>query len=71
MENKPITMERHYKPKELAEVWGFSENTIRAWFQDEPGVLKLGTTKSGRRRGYVSIRIPESIARKVHAARSQ
>lgn len=64
-------MERHYKPKELAEQWGFSENTIRAWFQDEPGVLKHGGHSPGRRRAYVSLRIPESVAVRVHSRRSQ
>jgi hypothetical protein len=41
-------------------------------FQDEPGVLKNG--KSNRRDGkrdYVTLRIPESVARRVYAQRSK
>lgn len=69
---KLIPFERHYRAKELAEIWGLDESTIRRLFQDEPGVLKIG--RSGRhdgRRDYVSIRIPESVAARVHTERSR
>lgn len=64
--------ERHFTPKELARLWGLDETTIRRMFQDETGVLKIG--KSDRRDGkrdYVSLRIPESVALRVHEERSQ
>ena len=41
-------------------------------FQDEPGVLKIG--KSNRRDGkrdYVTLRIPEDIARRVYVDRTR
>lgn len=60
------TMDRHFTPKELAELWGFSENTVRKLFQDRQGVLKLGTAFRKGRRGYVSLRIPASVAEEVH-----
>ena len=69
---KVVAFERHYRPKDLAEVWGLDESTIRRLFQDEPGVLKIG--RAGRRDGrrdYVSIRIPESVAARVHEERSR
>jgi hypothetical protein len=61
-----LAMERHFTPKQLAELWGFSEDTIRRRFQDVPGVLKVGAAFRRKRRGYVSLRIPESVAVKVH-----
>ena len=67
-----IVFERHYTPKELAAVWRLDETTIRRLFIDVPGVLKIG--KSGRRDGkrdYLSLRIPESVAQRVHGERSK
>jgi hypothetical protein len=64
--------ERHYSPQELAELWGFDPATIRRMFIDEPGVLKEG--KQGRRDGkrdYVSLRIPVSVAQRVHARKTR
>jgi hypothetical protein len=62
--------ERHFTPHELAELWKFDESTIRRMFIDEPGVLVYG--KERRRDGcrdYVTLRIPESVARKVYERR--
>jgi len=67
-----IVFERHYTPKELAAVWRLDETTIRRLFIDEPGVLKIG--RCGRREGkrdYLSLRIPESVAKRVHGERSK
>ena len=33
-----ISGEKHYRPDELAELWGFSPKTIRGLFGEEPGV---------------------------------
>jgi hypothetical protein len=55
--------ERHFTPKQLAELWGFDPNTIRRMFIDEPGVLKVG--KQVRRdagREIRLLRVPELIA---------
>jgi hypothetical protein len=48
--------EKHYRVKELAELWGFCDNTIIKMFADEPGVL----------RKYVTLSIPASVALRVH-----
>ncbi len=64
--------EKHFTARELGEIWGLDDTTIRRLFQDEPGVLKIG--KSERRDGkrdYVSIRIPKSVAERVHRERSE
>lgn len=58
--------ERHYTCKHLAEVWGFSENYVRSLVDGVPGVLKAGTPETRRKRGYVSIRVPESVALQVY-----
>ena len=64
--------ERHYKPRELARLWGFDESTIRRLFQDEPGVFKVGKPENANgRRAYVSLRIPASVAERVYRERSQ
>jgi hypothetical protein len=76
-ERSPIRIEetafeRHFTPKQLAELWILHESTIRRLFIDEPGVLKYGNSspRSGRRE-YLTLRIPESVARRVYAKRSR
>ena len=67
-----IAFERHYRPKDLAAIWALDETTIRRIFIDEPGVLKIG--KSERRDGkrdYLSLRIPQSVAERIHEERSK
>lgn len=61
-----IMAEKHYAPDELAELWGVSTETIRSIFRDEPGVLKIGKTGGKYKRGYVTLRIPESVAERIH-----
>jgi hypothetical protein len=63
--------ERHFTAKELAELWALDQTTIRRLFCDEPGVLKIGkANRHDGRRDYVSLRIPESVARRVYIRRS-
>lgn len=67
----PSPFERFWTPRELAELWRLSEQSIRRLFQDEPGVLTFG---SGGRRGcrtYVTIRIPGAIVERVFRARAK
>jgi hypothetical protein len=58
-----------YTPRELAETWQLSENSIRRLFQDEPGVFKLGDSNPRGRRGYVTLRIPVAVAERVFQER--
>jgi hypothetical protein len=64
VERSPLMSEPHYTPAELAELWGVDPETIRNVFRNEPGVLKLGN--NGGKRTYVTLRIPESVAERVH-----
>jgi hypothetical protein len=58
--------EKHWTPQELAEIWGVSVQTIREIFQKEEGVLKIGRDGTRSRRRYKTLRIPESVAERVH-----
>lgn len=65
-ESSPAT-EKHYSVSELAALWNLSADTIRRLFEPEPGVLVIGN-EAGKysRRRYITLRIPESVARRVH-----
>jgi len=58
--------ERHYSVLDIAETWGFSEDKVREMFENEPGVLIISDTKPRRKRRYRTLRIPESVAHRVH-----
>jgi hypothetical protein len=58
--------ERHYRPIELAELWGFGVDKIREWFTDQPGILIEDRPETLNKRGYRSMRIPASVAEKVY-----
>jgi hypothetical protein len=57
--------ERHYTPEELGKTWALSPDTMRRLFENEPGVLIIQKGKSSGRR-YRTLRIPESVAARVH-----
>jgi hypothetical protein len=63
-------LERHYTVKQVAELWGVSENTVRTIFRDMPGVLKIANPRLLRRERKravpVSLRIPESALKRAH-----
>lgn len=61
-----IALERHYRPDEVAEAWGLSVKVIRGIFSSEPGVLKVDRPETRNKRGYRSMRIPESVVVRVH-----
>jgi hypothetical protein len=61
-----ISNERHYSVAELGTLWNLSEKTIRRMFENEPGVLRWGKSEARLRRGYITLRIPESVALRLH-----
>jgi len=61
-----VVNERHYSPDELGQLWGLSADTIRRLFDREPGVLVIEHAKAKGRRRYRTVRIPESVAQRVH-----
>ena len=61
-------LEKHYTVGEVAELWGWSGNTVRKLFRDEAGVLQSNLPSLMRRKKRnVSLRIPESVMLRVHA----
>lgn len=58
--------ERHFTPQELADMWKVSVQTVREIFEREEGVLKIGRDGTRTRRRYKTLRIPESVAERVH-----
>jgi hypothetical protein len=65
----PSFAERLYTPRELAELWQLSENSIRRLFVDEPGVFVLGVCNPRGKRGYTTLRIPAGVAARVFQKR--
>jgi hypothetical protein len=59
-------LERHFSIKEIAEIWGLCENSVRDIFKDEPGVVRIQRPKSRYKRSYTTIRIPKSVLERVH-----
>ena len=59
------TTERHFTPESLAELWALSPDSIRRLFEKEPGVLVV-TRNGNRTRRYRTLRIPQSVADRVH-----
>ena len=59
-------LEQHFTAAELAKRWHVSTPTIRRWFQDRSDVIQFGTQHRAKKRGYVSIRIPASVAERVY-----
>jgi hypothetical protein len=54
---------------EIAEAWGLGADTVRRMFEKESGVLVIEPTAgrfSRRRRRYRTLRIPASVAERVH-----
>jgi hypothetical protein len=60
-------LEVHYTADQVAEAWGVSADTVRRLFEQEPGVLVI-EPPPGRysRRRYRTLRIPASVADRVH-----
>ena len=69
LQQQASPFERHYTPKELAELWQLDESTIRRIFQDEPGVMNIGQAGRRNKRDYVTLRIPESVVQRVYSGR--
>jgi hypothetical protein len=64
--------EQHYSVAYWAQIWGFSQKTVREFFRDEtgPGILHLPNTGRRSKRDYTTIRISPTAAARVYAKRS-
>lgn len=61
-----VALERHYSVAELAGLWELSERTIRRIFTGEPGVLQITHSETKSKRGYSTLRVPETVVQRVH-----
>lgn len=61
-----LANERHYSVIEISKLWSLSQKTVRRIFENEPGVIVWGHPENGRRRGYRTLRVPETVLQRVH-----
>ena len=66
-----VATEKHYSPAEIAKMWGVSVDTVRQVFRERTGVLKIGENSTRYKRGYQTLRIPESLMVEVYAELSK
>lgn len=59
------TLERHYTIEQIADAWQLSPEFVRRLMVREPGVVVFQNPRPGRRL-YRTLRIPESVAHRVH-----
>lgn len=64
MESSPL--ERHYDISDIAGMLKLSTDTVRRIFRKEPGVVVLNSPPKKYKRGYSTIRVPESVLLRVH-----
>ena len=57
--------EKHYTPVELAKLWSLSPRFVRDMFRDENGVMLIDRPEKMHKRGYCTLRIPASVAKRV------
>ena len=62
--------ERKYRPDEIAREYCLHVETVRRMFFDEPGVIKIGHPTLNNKHRHYRLRIPESVVRRVFAART-
>ena len=59
--------EKHFSAGEIAALWGLHPKTVREMFRGEPGVMVIGNSTGSRyRKAYTTLRIPASVAERVH-----
>jgi len=62
-----LSVERHFSPAEIGELWNLSADCVRKIFENEPGVLAIGNAQPKRgKRSYTTLRIPQSVLDRVH-----
>ena len=59
------TIEQHYTVQDIADRLRLSTDKVRELFEDDPAVVKIGERNSGRKRRYVTLRIPHSAVERA------
>lgn len=67
-----MAAERHYTPREIADMWNVSLQTVIRSFQDVEGVLKISYPRevARTRKPRTLLRIPASVLDRFHQQRS-
>jgi len=61
-----VAFERHFTIRELSDLWHLAYETVQRLVENEPGVLIFHTDGTLKKRKYTTIRVPESVALRVH-----
>ena len=61
-----LANEKHYSVIEISKLWALSQKTVRRIFEREPGVIQWGSEESRHKRGYRTLRVPETVLLRVH-----
>lgn len=61
-----IANEKHYSVIEISKLWALSQKTVRRIFEEEPGVIHWGSSETRHKRGYRTLRVPETVLLRVH-----
>jgi hypothetical protein len=61
-----LANEKHYSVIEISKLWALSQKTVRRIFEREPGVIQWGSTETRHKRGYRTLRVPETVLLRVH-----
>jgi hypothetical protein len=59
-------LEKHYTVAQIAELWGWSDDTVRRTFRHEPGVIAITHPERRGKRPYSKLSIPESVLARVY-----
>ena len=60
-----VAFDEHFTVQELAASLKYSRRTVQRIMEKEPGVVRLGEERPGKRRHF-TLRIPASVARRVY-----
>jgi hypothetical protein len=61
-----LSNEKHYSVIEISKLWALSEKTVRRIFETEPGVIHWSREEKVHKRGYRTLRVPETVLHRVH-----
>ena len=61
-----LANEKHYSVIEISKLWALSQKTVRRIFEREPGVIQWGSIEARHKRGYRTLRVPETVLLRVH-----
>ena len=63
MDGRNPTFEKHYRIKDLAQLWCLGRETVRKLVAAEPDVVKV---RMGRKKAHTVYSVPESVANRIH-----